>query len=87
MVNIVCLHFSPECSQLSQSFYFLEYRVKIVYRVHIKLLGIFYILIDENIQICTTSCFGKDYLFLSKVTFLENHFTEMRLKSVLICGL
>ena len=50
MVNIVCLHFSPECSQLSQSFYFLEYQIKIVFKVHVKLLGNFYILIDENIH-------------------------------------
>ena len=49
-VNIVCLHFSPECSQLSQSFYFLEYRIKIVFKVHVKLLGNFYVLIDENIH-------------------------------------
>ena len=41
MVNIVCLHFSPECSQLSQSFYFLEYWVKIVFRIHVKYLESF----------------------------------------------
>ena len=32
-VNTVCLRFSHECSQFSQSSYFLEFRVKNVFRI------------------------------------------------------
>ena len=32
-VNTVCLGFSHECSEFSQSSYFLEFRVKNVFRI------------------------------------------------------
>ena len=42
MVNTVCLGFSHECSEFSQSSYFLEFRVKKC--VQDKIFGIFYVL-------------------------------------------
>ena len=53
-VNTVCLRFSHECSQFSQSqsvFFFLEFQVKKY--VQDKIFGIFYVQIHENLQICT----------------------------------
>ena len=46
-VNTVCLCFSHECSQFSQSFFSGKKCVQD------KIFGIFYVLIDENLQICT----------------------------------
>ena len=50
-VNTVCLGFSHEFRQFSQSFFFLEFRVKKC--VQDKIFGIFYVQIHENLQICT----------------------------------
>ena len=36
-----CLGFSHECSEFSQSSYFLEFRVKNVFRIHVKYLEFF----------------------------------------------
>ena len=52
-VNTVCLGFSHECSEFSQSSYFLEFRVKKCVQDTCKIFGIFYVLIDQHLHICT----------------------------------
>ena len=78
-VNTVCLGFSHECSQFSQSqsvFFFLEFLVKNMFRIK-------YLVSPGKVVLST--CFGEDYLFLAKITFFATYFMEMRLKSVHIC--
>ena len=48
---------SHVCSEFSQSSYFLEFQVKHVFRI--KYLESFYVIIDEDLQMCTDYPFSQ----------------------------